>query len=100
MRGIFYEDHLGKFFESTMHEVLDAEYALNRKFIKEGQVCLNDFFELLGQPVTLEGELVRWVRTQQNLVYISYEKFELDDGLECCQIKLFAKNANDVMERK
>ena len=57
---IFYIDHCDDFFERTMLEVKDAEYELNRKFVKEGIVTLNDLFRLLDLPETDVGELIGW----------------------------------------
>lgn len=57
---IFYIEYYEHFFERTMLEVRDAEYALNRKMVVEGDVCVNDFLNLLGLPRTNIGSILGW----------------------------------------
>ena len=85
---LFYEEHQG-YFERTMLEVRDAEYLLNRKFQKDGEASLNDWFELLGLPETNDGYILGW---SQEEVYENYRYFwiefehlltKLEDGMEC-----------------
>lgn len=45
---LFLDETSNTFFESSLMEVQDAEYQLNRKLAVEGHVSLNDFYELLG----------------------------------------------------
>lgn len=89
----FYEEHYGKFFERTMLEVRDAEYNLNKKLVKEGQVCLNDFMELLGLPPVKYGDILGWSQEQgfdfYNYTWIEFEHIILKTGddMECYEIK-------------
>lgn len=85
---LFYEEHQG-YFERTMLEVREAEYQLNRKFQKEGEASLNDWFELLNLPETSDGTILGW---SQEEVYENYRYFwiefehlltKLEDGMEC-----------------
>lgn len=48
------------FFDTTMAQVIDAQYQLNRKFAENGEVVLNDFYELLGIPTRDYGEEIGW----------------------------------------
>lgn len=89
----FYEEHYGKFFERTMLEVRDAEYNLNKKLVKEGQVCLNDFMELLGLPSVKYGDILGWSQ-EQGFDFYNYTWIEFDhvliktgDDMECYEIK-------------
>lgn len=86
---LFYEYHYGEFFERRKADVLNAEYQLNLKFASQGYACLNDFFELLGLPITQEGEIIGW-STQEGYSAIDFEHqlLELDDGMECTIINL------------
>lgn len=86
---LFYEYHYGEFFERRKADVLNAEYQLNLKFASQGYVCLNDFFELIGLPITQEGEVIGW-STQEGYSAIDFEHqlLELDDGMECTIINL------------
>lgn len=86
---LFYEYHYGEFFERRKADVLNVEYQLNLKFASQGYACLNDFFELLGLPITQEGEVIGW-STQEGYSAIDFEHqlLELDDGMECTIINL------------
>lgn len=86
---LFYEYHYGELFERRKADVLNAEYQLNLKFASQGYACLNDFFELLGLPITQEGEVIGW-STQEGYSAIDFEHqlLELDDGMECTIINL------------
>lgn len=86
---LFYEYHYGEFFERRKADVLNAEYQLNLKFASQGYACLNDFFELLGLPITQEGEVIGW-SSQEGYSAIDFEHqlLELDDGMECTIINL------------
>lgn len=86
---LFYEYHYGEFFERRKADVLNAEYQLNLKFASQGHACLNDFFELLGLPITQEGEVIGW-SSQEGYSAIDFEHqlLELDDGMECTIINL------------
>lgn len=84
---LFYTDHCNEFFERTMLEVLDAEYQLNRKLVKEDCCTLNDFFEFLGVEKTPIGNLLGW---GYESFWIDFEHTiaETDDGLECYMITM------------
>lgn len=86
---LFYDEASSRYFERTMLEVMDAEYHLNREFITEGRVCLNDFYDLLGLPKTKLGATVGW-SIDSAVAFFGYqwidfehELVELEDGLEC-----------------
>lgn len=88
-KRLFYDEFSGQYFERTMVEVMDAEYHLNREFILEGSVKLNDFYELLGLPKTDLGNVVGW-DGESGIAFYGYQwiDFEhqlvtMDDGLEC-----------------
>lgn len=91
---LFYVQYHDDFFERTMLEVRDAEYQLNRKFATEGDVCLNDFFELLGLEKNAMGEFFGWSpETHYENYRCPWIEFEhnltvLDDGLECYIIEM------------
>lgn len=88
-KRLFYEEHYGNFFESTVVEMQDAMYQLNRKFVTEGEIEVNDFFELLGldrveamegygwtQELSFDCYNYTWIDIQMRLV-------EMEDGMEC-----------------
>lgn len=86
---LFYDEASSRYFERSMLEVLDAEYYLNREFITEGRVSLNDFYDLLGLPKTKLGATVGW-SIDSAVAFFGYqwidfehELVEMEDGLEC-----------------
>lgn len=86
---LFYEEHKGKYFESTMEAVINAEYHFNRNFAMRGYAYLNEFYEFLGLPKTEAGEAIGWtwelLTEAYDSVWIDFDhrRVELEDGLEC-----------------
>lgn len=89
---IFYEKHYNQLFERSMLEVKDAEYLLNKKFALNGEVSLNDFYELLGLEKTKEGEILGWSSSALSeftpYVWIDFEHdlVETQDGMKAYEI--------------
>ena len=86
---LFFDELSGRYLERTMAEVLDAEYHLNRLFITEGSVKLNDFYDLLDLPKTEVGAIVGWDADSAAAFYgyqwidFEHDLVEMEDGLEC-----------------
>ena len=86
---LFYDEYSGEYFERTLVEVQDAEYQLNRKFVIDGYVKLNEFYDLLDLPKTDTGNVIGWSTEAGIALYdyqwidIKHELITLDDGLEC-----------------
>lgn len=57
---LFFEEYSGRFFESTLSEVQDAEYNFNRNYALRGYAELNEFYEFLELPVTQLGSEIGW----------------------------------------
>lgn len=91
---LFYEEHVGQFFERTKEEVLLAEYHFNRNFALRGYASLNEFYEFLGLPAIDAGEMLGWSLDAGGAFYgyswvdFVHRKFTMDDGLECCAIEM------------
>lgn len=89
---IFYEEHVGRFFRRTMLEVQDAEYQVNRKFAREGEVTLNDFLAYLSLPPVEHGDVIGWSQeiicdyTTVPWIDFEHELVVLEDGSECYHI--------------
>lgn len=91
---LFYEEHYGHIFERTMLEVQDAEYQLNRKLAKDGEVSLNDFYRFLGLNENEIGDALGW--SQECIcdfytpawIDFEHELVTLDDGMECYIINI------------
>lgn len=78
-KQLFYDDFSGRYFESTMEDVIRAEYKLNRTVSIYGGVYLNDFYDFLDIPATDYGDHIGW----STWVDFEHVKTVMDDGLEC-----------------
>lgn len=78
---LFYDEYGERFFESTIEQVVIAEYHLNRNFVLGACLYLNDFYELLGLEKTDYGESVGWI---------------LDDGLYWVEFNHRLVKTNDM----
>lgn len=91
---LFYLDYYGKFFERSMLEVRDAEYQLNRKLSKDGEVNLNYFMALLDLPEVPHGNVLGWSQEDAfdnyNYTWIEFEHvlLQVADDMECYEIKM------------
>lgn len=98
---LFYDSFSGRYFESTIGRVLQAEYHLNRNFTLGGAVTLNDYFGFLGLEQTEEGDVLAW--SPYNCDGIAWLDFNhhkemLDDTLECCVIDMVFIPTADAFE--
>lgn len=90
---LFYEENKGKYFESTMTAVINAEYHFNRNFAMRGYADLNEFYEFLGLEPTEEGSVLGWSSSEllegglAPWVEFDHRLVTLEDGLECCLIE-------------
>ena len=94
-KQLFFDEFSGRYFESTMADVLRAEYAVNKQIAEWGSAYLNDFYELAGVPTTDYGDHLGWSACGLYEMYwnqwldFGHDKFVLDDGLECTIITFF-----------
>lgn len=85
---MFFDFYSMQFFESTMEEVLSAEYRFNQNFIMSGSACLNEFYDMVGLPRIECGYQLGWAAKSGNSdvglseITFRHEKICLDDGLE------------------
>lgn len=86
-KRLFYEPISNRYFESTMEQVVNAEYHLNRNFVLRGYAPLNEFYDFLGLEQTEEGRELGWA-TEDEYYWVDFDhrKITLDDGLECIGI--------------
>lgn len=79
----------GRYFESTMESVINAEYHFNRNFSLRGDASLNEIYEFLGLSPTEEGAVLGWSCTQLiedwEMTWIDFDHrlTTLDNGEEC-----------------
>lgn len=100
---LFYDEYSGEYFERTLVEVQDAEYQLNRKFVIDGAVKLNEFYELLDLPKTKTGDIIGW-STEAGVAFYGYQWIDvehelvvLDDGLECYILNFLSAPTMDYL---
>lgn len=85
---LFYDEFSGRYFNATMADILKAEYEVNKKLSNFGEVCLNEFYELVGLNKVDYGDYLGWSTVYLREMYCERrvdfhrEKFILDDGLE------------------
>lgn len=87
---VFYEEFRGKFFTSTIDNVLKAEYLFNKQLSIVGHASLNDLYKLLGISETDSGKYLGWsiyegyfsTNSVDPWVNFQHKKMEDDDGME------------------
>lgn len=88
-KQLFYDYFSERYFESTMEEVLKAEYELNRELHTKDYAYLNEFYDLLGLDGIQSGWDLGWSMGASLSHYwktwidFRHEKVEIEDGMEC-----------------
>ena len=91
---LFYDEFSGRYFESTMNKVIQAEYHFNRNFVLGGYVVINDFYELLGLSKIQSGDELGWSAWKmaesgmESWIDFNHRKTDVGDGLECYVIEM------------
>ena len=57
---LFYDKYREEFFESTLDDVREAMYHLNRNFILRGYTTLNEVYDFLNLSHTEQGDILGW----------------------------------------
>lgn len=100
-KQLFFEAYSGRYFESTIEDVLRAEYTLNRELSLVGGVGVNDYFELLGLPRMESLNDFGWCfdinmdMYWQAWVDFNHTTSTMDDGLECTIINMWQEPVID-----
>lgn len=97
---IFYDEHSGRYFESTIEQVLTAEYHLNRNYILRGYSYLNEFYEFLGIEETDYGSVLGWAPNDDGMYWIDFNhrKLESDEGKDVYIIEMPFEPTYDFLE--
>lgn len=86
---LFYDEFSGRYFHSTVADILRVELEVNKTLSDWGGLYLNDVYDLLDIPRTNYGDHLGWSAAGMYEMYWSQwldfdtKKFTLDDGLEC-----------------
>lgn len=79
----FYDSYSRRYFESTVCQVLEAEYHLNRNRCLGMDVTVNNFYEFLGiKPIKGGDKLGWWWSDELYWIDFVHHRTELEDGLE------------------
>ena len=85
---VFFDEYSGRFFESTIEQVVIAEYSLNRNFTQRGYAYLNEFYEFLGLEKTDFGQTVGWV-IEDEIYWIDFNhRMAKTDAMEYIDIEI------------
>ena len=81
---LFYDEWSHRYFETTIEQVIAAEYHLNRNFVLRGFTYLNELYDFLGLEPNDYGSVLGWsVEEELYWIEFNHRKVVLDDGLEC-----------------
>lgn len=86
---LFYDYFSERYFHSTMEEVMQAEYDINRELHTKDYAYLNEFYDLLGLDHIKSGWDLGWSMGASYAHYwktwidFRHEKVEMEDGMEC-----------------
>lgn len=96
----FYDSFSDRYFETTVEKVIQAEYHLNRNFMLNGVISLNDFYDFLGLEKSDFGETVGWSSVDGDIYWIDFNhhKITLDDGMEIFVIEMVFEPTTDWLE--
>lgn len=87
-KQLFYEPFSGRYFNSTMEDVLRAEYMINREILVSGYASVNELYDYLGLERIDGGNALGWSSSIMADAYWQYwldfehDKLVDDDGLE------------------
>lgn len=104
VKMVWVDDNTGASIEAYEREIMDAEYHLNRKFISDGQVSLNQYLEFFGFPntsITAEGDNQGWCMSE-GYTWIDFDHEMLpnqdDNGTPICMIHTVFSPMDDYLE--
>lgn len=94
---LFFDSFSGRYFESTINKVQQAEYHINRDLSMRDYATVNEFYDYLGLEPIPGGDELGW-STGMNFDYywqswidFGHQKVPMDDGIECIIITMFAE---------
>ena len=88
-KQLFYDYFSERYFESTMKEVMQAEYDLNRTLHTRDYAYLNDYYDMIGLEQIPSGWNLGWSigaalsHYRKTWIDFRHEKVEMEDGMEC-----------------
>lgn len=92
---LFYDLSSGMFFEKTLEQVLLAEYHLNRHYVMNGEVTMNDWYDNLGLTELMSeiNENLIWSPLDIEDIWIDFNHHlkETQDGRKYYEIEIVSE---------
>lgn len=86
---LFYIDCEQRFFETTLEQVIAAQYHLNRNYCLRGYSVLNEFYDFLGLEPTDYGSEVGWCSYDEYTFWVEFNNRETEiNGQKCIVIEM------------
>lgn len=92
---LFYDKFSGRFFNSTMNDVLAAFYQINRHVNTNYNATVNDFYDYLVIPHMDGGDVLGWSVGMNSEAYwqewidFGIEETDMEDGTKCHTIIIY-----------
>lgn len=87
-KRLFYDTLSKRYFESTLSQVIEAEYYFNRDYSLGADRTINDLYYYLGLEPIDGGDTIGWFwEDGTTWIDFNHHKTVLDDGLEVCVIE-------------
>lgn len=100
---LFYDEFSGRFFESTMDKVKQAQYEINRDLALQDSATINDFYEYLDVPKVDSGDEIGWSSGMnfdyywQSWIDFSNLKTQMEDGTEYYILRMYQEPMVDFL---
>jgi hypothetical protein len=100
---LFYDEFSGRFFNSTMDKVKQAQYEINRDLALQDSATINDFYEYLDIPKVDSGDDVGWSSGMnfdyywQSWIDFSNLKTQMEDGTEYYILRMYQEPMVDYL---
>lgn len=86
---LFYDEYGDRFFETTLEQVISAEYHLNRNYVLRGYTVLNELYDFLGLEPTDYGNELGWAIDDDGTFWIEFDHREINiKGVDCILISM------------
>ena len=103
-KQLFFDEFSGRYFESTMTDVQNAQYHVNRELVMRDYVALNEYYEKLGIEPIEAGNFLGWSKGGNFATYwqtwidFANKKTLIDDDLECYIVTMYTEPTMDYMD--
>lgn len=77
----FYDSIGERYFETSIQQVIEAEYHLNRNFCLRGSATVNEFYDFLGLKGSDKGDILGWdINDEYFWIDFNHIETTIDDG--------------------